>query len=363
MGKIMAFNVSVLNLPVIRIGSQGAVVSAWQSFLKDAQFPISVVDGDFGRQTDEATRSYQQKNNLPADGIVGNMTYSKALEEGLIFKLPNLSAKTLLSYLGFAQAEVKDLQASLNRTAQLNPLLTVDGDFGATSSKGLAEAYKKRDVRLRSELEAALSDATKQKLGTDLTPALDILNGYAKIQRFRLSGPYWVESFPTSRLISDLTAPFRQRVEAFQKALIDAGCQVIVTATHRPKERAYLMHYAARIYRQEIAARFVPKMAGVDVEWEHYSNAGSVQAAQQMLDAYGVGGNPVALNSRHTQKLAVDWNVTWNGAINIRDGNGRMVNVSNPPNAALNRTLWTVGSTYGVYKLSNDPPHWSVDGY
>ncbi|BAY09050.1 peptidoglycan-binding domain-containing protein [Calothrix sp. NIES-2098] len=358
----MAFNVSILKLPVIKLGSEGDVVRAWQSFLKDSEFPIGVADGDFGKQTDQATRSYQQRNGLTADGVVGNMTYAKALDRGLILKL-NIPANTLLSYLGFGEAEVKDLQTSLNKTGQLNPALKVDGDFGDTSSKGLAEAYKKRDVRLRSELEEALSNTTKQKLGQDLTQALDILNSYAKIQRFCLSGAHWVDSFPTSKLISDLASPFRQRVEAFQKSLIDAGCQVIVTATHRPKERAYLMHYAARIYRQEIAAKYVPSMAGVNIEWEHYTNAGSVQAANEMLDAYGIGGNPVSLNSRHIQRLAIDWNVTWNGKINIRDGNGRMVAVGDPPNAALNRTLWNVGSTYGVYKLSNDPPHWSVDGY
>ncbi|BAY88154.1 MULTISPECIES: peptidoglycan-binding domain-containing protein [unclassified Tolypothrix] len=358
----MAFNVNVLKLPVIKVGSNSAVVTAWQSFLKDAEFPIGVVDGDFGKQTDQATRSYQQRNGLTADGVVGNMTYAKALNQGLIFKL-NLPANTLLSYLNFGEAEVKDLQASLNKTGQLNPLLKADGDFGITSNKGLAEAYKKRDVRWRSELEAALSDATKQKLGQDLTPALDILNGYAKIQRFCLSGAHWIDSFPTSRLIADLASPFRQRVEAFQKALIDAGCQVIVTATHRPKERAYLMHYAARINRQEIAAKFVPQMAGVNIEWEHYTNAGSVQAAKEMVEAYGVGGNPVSLNSRHIQRLAIDWNVTWNGKINIKDANGKTVTISDPANAALNRNLWTVGSSYGVYKLSNDPPHWSVDGY
>ncbi|MBD2213213.1 peptidoglycan-binding protein [Calothrix sp. FACHB-156] len=358
----MAFNVNVLKLPVIKLGSNNSVVTAWQSFLKDAEFPIGVVDGDFGKQTDQATRSYQQRNGLTADGVVGNMTYAKALNQGLIFKL-NLAANTLLSYLNFGEAEVKDLQASINKTGQLTPPLKADGDFGITSNKALAEAYKKRDVRWRGEIEDALSNATKQKLGQDLTPALDILNGYAKIQRFCLSGAHWIDSFPTSKLIADLASPFRQRVEAFQKALIDAGCQVIVTATHRPKERAYLMHYAARINRKEIAAKFVPKMAGVNIEWEHYTNAGSIQAAKEMVEAYGVGGNPVSLNSRHIQRLAIDWNVTWNGQINIKDANGKTVTISDPANAALNRNLWTVGSSYGVYKLSNDPPHWSVDGY
>ncbi len=358
----MAFNITVLKLPVLKLGSQGAYVSAWQSFLKDAEYPIGVVDGDFGNTTDKATRSYQQRNGLQADGVVGNGTYSKAASQGFIFKLSNISASTLLSYLNFGETEVKDLQKCLNEVAQLNPLLKVDGDFGFTSSKGLAEAYKKRDVRLRSELEEALSNTTKQKLGNDFSLALDIFNTYAKKQRFRLSGGHWVDSFPTSKLIADLASPFRQKVEAFQKALIDAGCQVIVTATHRPKERAYLMHYAARICRGEIGAKFVPPMSGVDIEWEHYTNAGSVQAAQNMLDTYGIGGNPVSLNSRHIQRLAIDWNVTWQGKINIRDANGKMITISDPPNAALNKALWKVGESYGVYKLANDPPHWSVDG-
>ncbi|PLZ96272.1 peptidoglycan-binding protein [Fischerella thermalis CCMEE 5268] len=359
----MAFNISVLKLPVLKIGSNGIYVSAWQSFLKEAEYPIQTVDGDFDKITDEATRIYQQRNGLEADGIVGNGTYSKAVTQGFIAKIPNLSASTLLNYLGFGETEVKDLQKCLNQVAQLNPPLTVDGDFGNTSTKGLAEAYKKRDVRLRGELEQALSNATKQKLGTDFTQAMDIFNTYAKTQRFRLSGSHWVDNFPTSKLIADLASPFREKVEAFHNALIDAGCQVIVTATHRPKERAYLMHYSARINRQEISPQYVPAMNGVDINWVHYTNAGSLQAAKDMVVAYGVGGNPVSLNSRHIQRLAIDWNITWNGKINIRDRNGRIVSVGEPCNAALNKILWKVGESYGVYKLSNDPPHWSVDGY
>jgi len=359
----MVFNISILKLPLLRIGSSGSVVLAWQSFLQDAEFSIGVIDGDFGKQTEQATISYQQRNSLVADGIVGNTTYAKALNQGLIFKLPNLSADTLLSYLRFGEPEVKDLQAVLNKVGQLNPLLTVDGDFGYTSTKGLAEVYKKRDVRFRSELEEAISSATKQKLGQDFTPAIDIFNNYAKNQRFRLSGSYWVDKFPTSKLIIDLASPFRQRVEAFQKALIDAGCQVIIAATYRPRQRAFLMHYAATINNKKITPKYVPSITGVDIEWEHYTNAGSLQAAKDMVEAYGTGGNPVALTSRHTQKLAIDWNVTWKGTINIKDANGRTFTIGEPANGATNQILWRVGKSYGVIKLANDPPHWSVDGY
>jgi hypothetical protein len=123
------------------------------------------------------------------------------------------------------------------------------------------------------------------------------------------------------------------------------------------------MHYAARIDRGEISPAAVPSMAGVDIEWEHYTNAGSLQAAQLMVEAYGVGGNPVALKSRHTQRLAIDWNITWDGELKIKKKDGVLVNVGDPPNGVTNTRLHAVGASYGVLKLWNDPPHWSSDGF
>lgn len=363
----MAFNIGVLNLPVIRLGSEGAYVSAWQSFLKNEGYAIEVVDGDFGKLTDKATRIYQQKNNLDADGVVGNGTYTQAAKQGfiekaIIEKIPNFQGNQLLNYLGFREAEVKNLQASLNQVAQLNPPLVVDGDFGPRSSKGLAEAYLKRDIRLKGELEAVLNDSTKQSLGNNFAQAIDIFDKYARVLRLLLSGPHWVKPFPTSKSIADLTSPFRQRVQRFEKALIDAGCQVIVTATHRPRERAYLMHYASRIARRNIYPRYVPSLNAVDIDWEHYTRAGSLRGAQDMVNAYGIGNNPVSLRSRHIQRLAIDWIITWQGTIRIKDANGRTITVGAPTDASANRIMWRVGASYGVYKLAGDPPHWSVDG-
>jgi hypothetical protein len=359
----MAFNINALRLTTIKKGSEGSIVKAWQNFLKEADYPVGTADGAFGNITDRETRNYQQRNGLSVTGVVDNTTYAKALSQGFIYKVPNLSAVMLLSYLGFGQAEIKDLQKSLNAIGTLNPPLAVDGDFGPRSTDGLAEVYLKRDVRMRGELEQKLSSATKQKLGADFTPALDIFNSYAKQLRFRLSGPHWYDSFPTSRSILDLASPFRQRVQAFQKALVDAGAQVIVTATYRPVERAYLMHYAARIDRGEIAPENVPSKVGVDIEWVHYTKAGSLLAAAQMVDIYGIGGNPVALNSLHTQRLAIDWNITWEGTLKIKDGDGTPVSIGAPRDSSSNTTLFDVGASYGVYKLETDPPHWSYNGY
>ncbi len=359
----MAFNISALKLTTIKKGSQGPAVQAWQSFLKDAEYPMGTVDGDFGNISDQATRSYQQRNGLPVNGLVDNTTYAKALDQGFIYKVPNLSAGMLMDYLRFGLTEIKDLQKSLNVVATLNPPLAVDGDFGPRSSDGLAEAYLKRDVRLRGELDQKLSSATKQKLGADYNKALDIFNGYAKIVRFRLSGPHWYDSFPTSKSVLDLASPFRQMVQAFQKALIDAGAQTIISATYRPPERAYLMHYAARIDRGQIDPEDVPPMAGVDIKWVHYTNTGSLRAAAQMIDIYGIGGNPVALTSLHTQRLAIDWNITWEGTLKIKDGDGSTVQIGAPRDSSSNQTLWDVGASYGVYKLASDPPHWSYNGH
>lgn len=359
----MALNINVLKLTTIKKGSKGTIVEAWQSFLRDAGYNVGTVDGDFGNNTDRETRNYQKKNGLPGNGIVDNITYTKALSQGFIYRVPNFSVGMLLEYIRFSSAEIKDLQKTLNTIATLSPALVVDGAFGSRSNAGLAEAYLKRDVRLREELEQKLSTATKEKLGTDLDPALDILNNYAKKIRFRLSGPHWYNSFPTSRSITDLASPFRQRVQAFQKALIDGGAQIIISATYRPPQRAYLMHYAARIDRGELDPVDVAPMAGVDIEWVHYTNAGSLLAAAQMVDIYGIGGNPVALSSLHTQRLAIDWNVTWEGTLKIKDGDGNIVEIGAPRDSSRNTILFDVGASYGVYKLENDPPHWSYNGY
>ncbi len=60
-------------MPTIRMGSTGAPVKTWQTFLGIA------ADGQFGPQTDAATRTFQARNGLTADGIVGPNTWSKAM--------------------------------------------------------------------------------------------------------------------------------------------------------------------------------------------------------------------------------------------------------------------------------------------
>ena len=59
---------------MIRKGSKGEEVLLWQNFLISRQYKIKA-DSDFGADTDRATRDFQKKNGLDADGIVGEKTY------------------------------------------------------------------------------------------------------------------------------------------------------------------------------------------------------------------------------------------------------------------------------------------------
>jgi peptidoglycan hydrolase-like protein with peptidoglycan-binding domain len=359
----MPFKISALNLPVIKRGSVSEAVSAWQRFLQDMNFPIGGVDGGFGGVTEKVTKVYQEKNKLAADGIVGPGTYAKALSQGFIYRVAGLTGARLLDYLNFGPAEVKNLQQSLNAIAKLTPPLTADGDFGLWSTKALAEVHKQLDAGFRAKLDQQLAPATKQKLGTDAAAALDIITEYGRRQRLRLSGAQWVRFFPASRSLDDLASPFRQRAQAFEKAMKAAGAEVVIANTYRPPERAYMMHYCVRLNNRELRPVDVPPLAGIDIDWVHYNDAISYQAARDMVQAFDIGSNPAALRSRHTQALAVDWAITWKDTLKIKDANGREVSLTTPRNGDENERMWDVGATYGVYKLEFDPPHWSVDGY
>lgn len=71
-------------MKVLRPGMTCPEVEAWQNFLVGRGFGI-VVDGDFGTETTNATKSFQKSSGLRDDGVVGNNTYGAAIALG--FKL------------------------------------------------------------------------------------------------------------------------------------------------------------------------------------------------------------------------------------------------------------------------------------
>jgi hypothetical protein len=61
-----------------RIGMKGPDVSRWQRFLGVQGFSPGAADGEFGKTTETATKCFQKQHHLEPDGIVANLTLSKA---------------------------------------------------------------------------------------------------------------------------------------------------------------------------------------------------------------------------------------------------------------------------------------------
>jgi hypothetical protein len=183
-----------------------------------------------------------------------------------------------------------------------------------------------------------------------------------------LSGSAWVSRFPTSTDLGTLEAGFRAHVQSFRDALSAAGAQVTVNATLRPPERAYLMHFAYLIAKQNLDPSTVPPKAGVDILWVHPTLAQSRQAAQAMCDGYGINSLqvPPALNSNHTTGKAIDMTIHWSGTLSIKNADGTTAAISSVPRDHTNPDLIKVGRTYNVIHfqpVGKDKVHWSVDGH
>ncbi|OLL28256.1 hypothetical protein BTH42_28585 [Burkholderia sp. SRS-W-2-2016] len=182
------------------------------------------------------------------------------------------------------------------------------------------------------------------------------------------SGQVWCSRFLQSTNLDDLVEPFKTNAKQFIGALRNAGVSVRISTTYRPIERSYLMYHASQIARGLEHADRVPVWTGerrINIDWAHRDNNGlpdlvrARNAAQEMVDGYQIGSNPVAppRNSNHNRKLAVDMRISNFFGKNVLDAHGDSVEVNTF--ADLKR----VGSTYSVFhKLDDDPPHWSITG-
>ena len=64
--------------PTLSIGSTGPDVRRLQVILVMIKsLDVSAIDGVFGSKTQDAVKSFQQGNNLTADGIVGPLTWQR----------------------------------------------------------------------------------------------------------------------------------------------------------------------------------------------------------------------------------------------------------------------------------------------
>lgn len=129
-----------------------------------------------------------------------------------------------------------------------------------------------------------------------------------------------------------------------------------------------MMHRAYKIWRQLVAAGSVPPMAGVPIRWDHGNAEASRLGATQMVNGFGIAhlSIPPALNTLHTQRLAVDMQVAWSGNLTMRRANGETAVIDSLPRTGMNARLQQIGAGYGVVKYvggASDKPHWSVNGH
>lgn len=67
---------NVKQLPVLKLGSRGEYVLAWQKFLNLNGYPCGIEDGIFGQNTKNAVIAWQISHNLDPDGIIGKATWN-----------------------------------------------------------------------------------------------------------------------------------------------------------------------------------------------------------------------------------------------------------------------------------------------
>ncbi|WP_296284175.1 hypothetical protein [Pseudomonas sp.] len=162
----------------------------------------------------------------------------------------------------------------------------------------------------------------------------------------------------------------------FIDALAVAGVDVDIAATRRPKERAFLMHWSWRIFKNGYDPRTVPEYPGgtVEIRWDHpsgngqYNASASVNAARAMVYGYGIQDLNIApaLNSKHIVGTAIDMSLRWSGVLVVSRANGQQETIETLPRDGMSQRLAVVGATYGVMKYvggAADKPHWSDNGH
>lgn len=185
-----------------------------------------------------------------------------------------------------------------------------------------------------------------------------------------LSGPQWCGRFPGSNSTNTLTPEFKASCDAFIAAIEAAGGHKNISSTYRPPERAYLMHWAHKIYRNGFNPANVPHLGNVNIEWVHTTHQASVEAARQMVYGFSIQNlaqnTPPSLHTLHMERLAIDMSISWSGNLCIAKQDGTMVTITTTPRDGMNLQLKEVGRSYGVIKFvggTQDRPHWSTTGH
>ncbi|WP_129723760.1 peptidoglycan-binding domain-containing protein [Xylanivirga thermophila] len=128
---------------LIRRGSRGGAVSELQQILKSKGYLNDKVDGIFGRNTENAVKSFQKSSGLKSDGIVGKATWAK-LGSNNIPASGSTSSNTLIRR-GSRGGAVSELQQILKSKGYLND--KVDGIFGRNTENAVKSFQKSSGLK------------------------------------------------------------------------------------------------------------------------------------------------------------------------------------------------------------------------
>lgn len=71
---------TLVEKPLLRTGSNGALVTRVQHVLKDASYYTGAIDGIFGTQMEQAVKTMQTRRGLQPDGAIGDRTWKVLVE-------------------------------------------------------------------------------------------------------------------------------------------------------------------------------------------------------------------------------------------------------------------------------------------
>jgi peptidoglycan hydrolase-like protein with peptidoglycan-binding domain len=74
-----------VDLPVLKKGSQGDLVSAIQERMSLEGYYKGIIDGDFGAGTETAVKALQKRAGLIQDGAVGDKTWASLSKINIVF--------------------------------------------------------------------------------------------------------------------------------------------------------------------------------------------------------------------------------------------------------------------------------------
>ena len=177
----VALSLSVLSaageaMAAEKVGSKGTEVVAIQRCLKDLGYLKSKADGYFGPITKKAVSSYQAKNNLVVDGIVGARTAQK-LKSDCSSSSKSTSTTTSLLKQGSRGSAVTKLQDNLKSLGFYNNKST--GYYGPITKNAVIKFQKsqglKADGIVGSNTQAKIQAELKARGKDNKTPYSSIL--------------------------------------------------------------------------------------------------------------------------------------------------------------------------------------------